>query len=46
LGWTDVPAPSVDFTESTCGFLLQVRNTVNGKAAKIFGDGRIIISGA
>src|SRR5215471_2040998 len=41
-----VPAPNIDFTDTTaCGFPLQVHFTVNGETAKIFSDGRIIVSG-
>jgi hypothetical protein len=40
-----VPAPAVDFTDATCGFVLQVHFTVNGETATIFSDGRIVITG-
>ena len=44
---TIVPAPSLDFTDTTtCGFDVDVHFTTNGETAKIFSDGTIIVTGA
>ncbi|MFN2629584.1 MAG: hypothetical protein ABR569_13255 [Gaiellaceae bacterium] len=40
-----VPAPAVDFTNTTCAFPVAVHITANGETAKIFSDGTIIVSG-
>ena len=43
---TIVPAPGVDFTDTTsCGFDVDVHYTTNGETAKIFSDGKIIVTG-
>jgi hypothetical protein len=43
---TIVPAPSLDFTDTTsCGFDVDVHFTTNGETAKIFSDGTIIVTG-
>jgi hypothetical protein len=43
---TIVPAPGVDFTDTTsCGFDVAIHYTTNGETAKIFSDGRIIVTG-
>jgi hypothetical protein len=43
---TIVPAPGVDFTDTTsCGFDVHVHLTANGQTAKIFSDGKIIVTG-
>ena len=41
-----VPAPVVDFTDSTsCTFPVALHFTANGETAKIFSDGKIIVTG-
>jgi hypothetical protein len=40
-----VPAPGTDFTDTTCGFPVQVHYTTNGETAKIFSDGTVIVTG-
>jgi hypothetical protein len=40
-----VPAPGVDFTDTTCGFAVHAHFTANGETAKIFSDGTIIVTG-
>ena len=43
---TIVPAPGVDFTDTTsCAFPVDVHYTVNGETAKIFSDGKVIVTG-
>jgi hypothetical protein len=43
---TIVPAPSVDFTDTTsCGFDVDIHFTASGETAKIFSDGTIIVTG-
>jgi hypothetical protein len=43
---TIVPAPGSDFTDTTsCGFDVDVHYTTNGETAKIFSDGKIIVTG-
>ena len=39
------PAPGTDFTDTTCGFPVQVHYTTNGETAKIFSDGTVIVTG-
>ncbi|MBA3843101.1 MAG: hypothetical protein H0X39_10880 [Actinobacteria bacterium] len=40
-----VPAPGVDLTFTTCVFPVAAHLTTNGETAKIFRDGRIIVTG-
>lgn len=40
-----VPAPGTDFTDTTCGFPVQIHYTTNGETAKIFSDGTVIVTG-
>jgi hypothetical protein len=43
---TIVPAPGFDFTDTTsCGFDVDIHYTTNGETAKIFSDGRLIVTG-
>jgi hypothetical protein len=43
---TIFPAPGLDFTDTTsCGFDVAIHYTTNGETAKIFSDGKIIVTG-
>jgi hypothetical protein len=43
--FTPPPTSVPDFTDTACGFPINVHTVVNGEVAKTFSDGRIVITG-